>query len=102
MASFVKRQCAYCNGAGKIARHGVNGVWTKCVACDGFKFVFVPDTYTKCEDCDGTGQKASKLESMTPYRCRRCKGTGWSLPHAQDPLKLSHRAPKPELAIRRG
>ncbi len=82
MIKLVKKSCAYCSGTGKVANKAVAGLWSKCVACDGYRFVFVAESAIQCEECGGTGKKATTPEVLEPYRCQRCRGKGWSEPKA--------------------
>jgi DnaJ-class molecular chaperone len=80
MARYVRRVCGYCDGKGKVADATPVPTWRTCVACDGFRFVFVPGDHIKCPDCGGTGRHHPGVRYQKPTRCKRCRGTGWTEP----------------------
>ena len=80
MAGLVKRPCAYCGGRGRVANMGIMPIWKTCVVCDGFRFVFTPNSFVKCQYCGGTGRRSTGATFRELVRCNKCRGTGWAEP----------------------
>lgn len=77
---LVDRRCGYCKGAKRIRKSEYGLSAASCPICKAKGVVNIPEDYTVCGTCDGTGRTASGFANYKTSLCRVCDGKGWAKP----------------------
>ena len=77
---LTSRRCGYCKGAKKVKKSEFGISATGCTICHATGTVNVPEDYTICSHCDGTGRTSSGFANNKTSICEICEGKGWAKP----------------------
>lgn len=74
------KRCGYCKGRKRVSKseYGISTIG--CPICHATGTVNVPEDYTVCGSCDGTGRVLSGYANNKTSVCAVCEGKGWSKP----------------------
>ena len=79
-SDITSRRCGYCKGVKRVKKseYGISTIG--CPICQATGKVNVPEDYTICGQCDGTGRTYSGFAKNKTSTCEACEGKGWAKP----------------------
>ena len=77
---ITSRRCGYCKGIKRIKISQYDMSTIGCPICKAKGTVIVPEEYSVCGQCDGTGRIYSGFAKNKTSICEGCEGKGWAKP----------------------
>jgi hypothetical protein len=77
---ITSRRCGYCKGIKRVKISQYDMSTIGCPSCKATGKVNVPEEYTICGHCDGTGRIYSGFAKNKTSTCEVCEGKGWAKP----------------------
>ena len=79
-SDITSKRCGYCKGIKRVKQSQYCISTIGCPICQATGTINVPEEYTICGQCDGTGRTFSGFARAKIAICDVCDGKGWAKP----------------------